>query len=124
MDKSSATYKRTLARKKRRKSIKKKIFGTPEMPRLAVFRSLNHIRAQIIDDTKGITLVSFSTFAKDAEIDRSKKKTEQSFEIGKKLGELALAKGIKNVCFDRGGYLYHGRVKALADGARKAGLKF
>ncbi|MCF7794050.1 MAG: 50S ribosomal protein L18 [Candidatus Cloacimonetes bacterium] len=124
MDKTSATYKRTLARTKRRKAIRKKIFGTPEKPRLAVFRSLNHIRAQIIDDTNGTTMLAFSSFSKVAKIDKSKKKTEQSFEVGKKLGEMAIAKGIKEVCFDRGGYLYHGRVKALADGARKAGLKF
>lgn len=124
MDKSSATYKRNLARKRRKKAIRKKIFGTPERPRLAVYRSLSHIRAQIVDDTTGTTLVAFSSFAKDAKIDNSKKKTEQSFEVGKKLGEMALAKGIKKVCFDRGGYLYHGRVKALAEGARKAGLEF
>ncbi len=124
MDKTSATYQRNLARQRRKRSIRKKVFGTKEMPRLAVFRSLNHIRGQIIDDTTGNTLVAFSSFAKDANIDRSKKKTEQSFEVGKKLGEMALAKGIKKVSFDRGGYLYHGRVKALAEGARKAGLKF
>ena len=124
MDKTSITYKRNAARKRRRKAIRKKIFGTSEKPRLAVFRSLKNISAQIINDEEGKTLVSFSSFAKDAEIDRSKKKTEQSFEIGKKLGELAVKKGIKSVCFDRGGYLYHGRVKALADGARKAGLEF
>ena len=94
------------------------------MPRLAVFRSINNISAQIINDEEGHTLVSVSSSSKDLNIDRSKKKTEQSFEVGKKLGELALKKGIKKVCFDRGGFLYHGRVKALADGARKAGLEF
>ncbi len=124
MNKKSATYKRNLARQRRKKSIRKKIFGTPEMPRLAVFRSLNNISAQIIDDTTGKTLVAFSTLAKDLDLDRKKKKTEQSFEVGQNLGKLALKKGIKKVRFDRGGYLYHGRVKALADGIRKAGLEF
>lgn len=124
MDKSSVTYKRSAARSRRRKAIQKKIFGSAEMPRLAVFRSLNNISAQIINDEDGITICSASTLSKEIKIDRSKKKTEQSFEVGKKLGELAVAKGIKKVCFDRGGFLYHGRVKALADGARKAGLEF
>ncbi len=124
MNKKSATYKRNLARQRRKKSIRKKIFGTPEMPRLAVFRSLNNIGAQIIDDTTGKTLVAFSTLTKGLDLDRKKKKTEQSFEVGQNLGKLALKKGIKKIRFDRGGYLYHGRVKALADGIRKAGLEF
>lgn len=124
MDKKSVSYIRKSVRSKRRRAIRGKIFGTPEMPRLAVFRSLKNISAQIIDDTTGTTLVSYSTIAKDLKIDRSKKKTEQSFEIGQKLGEIALQKGIKKVCFDRAGYLFHGRVKALAEGARKAGLEF
>jgi large subunit ribosomal protein L18 len=124
MNKKSTTYKRNLARQRRKKSIRKKIFGTPEMPRLAVFRSLNNISAQIIDDTTGKTLVAFSSLAKGLDLDRKKKKTEQSFEVGQNLGKLALKKGIKKVRFDRGGYLYHGRVKALADGIRKAGLEF
>jgi len=124
MNKKSATYKRNLARQRRKKSIRKKIFGTPEMPRLAVFRSLNNIGAQIIDDTTGKTLVAFSTLTKGLDLDRKKKKIEQSFEVGQNLGKLALKKGIKKIRFDRGGYLYHGRVKALADGIRKAGLEF
>lgn len=124
MDKYSPTYKRNLARKRRRKAIRKKVFGTADRPRISVFRSLSHIRAQIIDDESGLTLISFSSFAKDQKIDQTKNKTEQSFEVGKILGEMALAKGIKKVCFDRSGYLYHGRVKALAEGARKAGLEF
>ena len=124
MDKSSVTYKRNAARYRRRKAIQKKIFGSTDMPRLAVFRSITNISAQIINDEKCHTLVSVSSLSKDLNIDKSKKKTEQSFEVGKKLGELALEKGIKKVCFDRGGFLYHGRVKALADGARKAGLEF
>ncbi|MDA3812841.1 MAG: 50S ribosomal protein L18 [Candidatus Cloacimonetes bacterium] len=124
INKKSVSYKRYVARAKRKRSIRSNIFGTPEMPRLAVFRSLKNISAQIIDDTTGTTLISFSTIAKDLKIDRSKKKTEQSFEVGQKLGEIALKKGIKKVCFDRAGYLFHGRVKALAAGARKAGLEF
>jgi len=124
MDKKSVSYKRYKARAKRKLASRSKLVGTPEMPRLAVFRSLKNISAQIIDDTTGTTLVSFSTIAKDLKIDKSKKKTEQSFEVGQKLAELALKKGIKKVCFDRAGYLFHGRVKALADGARKAGLEF
>lgn len=124
MDRSSVTYKRKAARLRRRKAIQKKVFGSAEMPRLAVYRSLNNISAQIINDEEGKTLIAASSLSKDLKIDRTKKKTEQSFEIGKILGELALQKGIKKVCFDRGGFLYHGRVKALADGARKAGLEF
>ena len=124
MDNKSISYKRHKARAKRKLAIRGKIFGTPEMPRLAVFRSLKNISAQIIDDTTGTTLVSFSTISKDLKVDKSKKKTEQSFEVGQKLAEIALKKGIKKVCFDRAGYLFHGRVKALAAGARKAGLEF
>jgi len=124
MDKTSVTYKRNTARQRRRKAIQKKIFGSAEMPRLAVYRSIKNISAQIINDEEGKTLISISSLSKDLNIDRSKKKTEQSFEVGKKIGELALKKGIKKVCFDRGGFLYHGRVKALAEGARKAGLEF
>jgi small subunit ribosomal protein S5 len=88
MNKKSTTYKRNLARQRRKKSIRKKIFGTPEMPRLAVFRSLNNISAQIIDDTTGKTLVAFSSLAKGLDLDRKKKKTEQSFEVGQNLGKL------------------------------------
>jgi large subunit ribosomal protein L18 len=89
-----------------------------------VFRSLKNIYAQIIDDTRGLTLVSMSTIAKDTSLTEGSKKTAQSFEVGMKLGEKALAAGITKIAFDRAGYKYHGRVKALADGARKAGLVF
>jgi large subunit ribosomal protein L18 len=123
MNKNSITKKKELARRRRNKAIRKKIFGTEEMPRLVVFRSINNISGQIINDDSGVTLISLSTLSKEIEIDKSKKKVEQSFEVGLKLGEKALEKGIKQVCFDRGGYLYHGRVKAFAEGARKAGLK-
>ncbi|HNX38670.1 MAG TPA: 50S ribosomal protein L18 [Candidatus Cloacimonadota bacterium] len=111
-------------RNRRRAAIRKHMSGTAERPRLAVYRSLKGIYAQIIDDVKGITLVSMSTISKDIELEKGLKKTEQSFQIGLKLGEKALAAGITKVAFDRSGYKYHGRVKALADGARKAGLEF
>ncbi len=111
-------------RARRRAAIRKRLSGTAERPRLVVFRSLNHIYAQIIDDVRGITLVSMSTLAKDMPATDGKKKTEKSFEVGVKLGEKALAAGITKIAFDRAGYKYHGRVKALADGARKAGLLF
>lgn len=111
-------------RKRRHLAIRKKVSGTSERPRLVVFRSLKHIYAQIIDDTKGETLISMSTIAKDMGPLTGKKKTEQSYEVGVKLGEKALAAGINKVAFDRSGYKYHGRIKALAEGARKAGLDF
>lgn len=111
-------------RNRRRAAIRKRLSGTTERPRLVVFRSLKNIYAQIIDDTKGVTLVSMSTKAKDLSSLEGMKKTAQSFEVGLKLGEKAMAAGITKVAFDRAGYKYHGRVKALADGARKAGLAF
>lgn len=123
MIKSSNTIKNAL-RNRRRAAIRKHLKGTTERPRLVVFRSLKNIYAQIIDDSKGTTLVSMSTRGKDISSLEGKKKTEQSFEVGLKLGEKALAAGIAKVAFDRAGYKYHGRVKALADGARKAGLDF
>lgn len=105
--------------------IRKRIFGTPERPRLAVFRSLKHIYAQIIDDTKGHTLCSASTLDKEL---RGKlkglTKTQQAAEVGKLIAQRALALGITQVVFDRGGHKYHGRVKALADAVRQAGLSF
>lgn len=112
-------------RLKRHARIRKKISGTSECPRLSVYRSLNHIYAQIIDDVAGNTLVACSTVEKAlAKEIKGKSKSEVAVVVGKKLAEKALAKGIKQVVFDRGGYLYTGRVKALADGAREAGLKF
>lgn len=104
-----------------RRSIRKKIAGTAVKPRLAVFRSNKAIYAQLIDDNNGFTLVSASSQElKDAK----GTKVEVSKTVGQKLAEKALSNGISEVTFDRGGYLYHGRVKALADGAREAGLKF
>ncbi|MDP2173971.1 MAG: 50S ribosomal protein L18 [Candidatus Cloacimonadaceae bacterium] len=115
---------KTALRQRRRAAIRKRLSGTAQRPRLAVFRSLKHIYAQIIDDAKGLTLVSMSSKAKDFDADKGTKRTELSFVVGVKLGEKALAAGITKVAFDRAGYKYHGRVKALADGARKAGLEF
>ncbi len=116
---------RAEARKRRHKRVRKKVFGTPERPRLCVFRSLKHIYAQIIDDTIGHTLVAASTLDPAIrEKIKGKTKTEQAREVGLLLAQKALAKGITKVAFDRGGYKYHGRVKALAEGARKGGLEF
>ncbi len=105
--------------------IRKHLSGTPERPRLSVFISLKNIYAQIIDDSKGVTLVSASTLDKDLKGKlKSMKTVEAARLVGETIAEKALAKGIKQVAFDRGGYLYHGRVKALADAAREKGLKF
>jgi len=112
-------------RLRRHLRVRKKVFGTPDRPRLAVFRSLNHIYAQIIDDLRGHTLVSASTL--DPEIrDKVKglRKTEAARVVGEVLGRRALRACITRVGCDRGGFKYHGRVKALADGARAAGLQF
>jgi len=109
-------------RMKRHKRVRAKISGTPEMPRLNVFRSEANIYAQVIDDTKGVTLVSASSLDKAIEGYGGNKTAAEA--VGKLVAERALAHGIETVVFDRGGYLYHGRVKALADGAREGGLKF
>ncbi len=104
--------------------IRKKMKGTGERPRLAIFRSVAHIYAQVIDDTKGVTLVA----ANSTEGEKGKKSAGGNVaaarEIGKRVAERAKEQGIKQVVFDRGGYIYHGRVKALADAAREAGLEF
>ncbi len=112
-------------RLKRHERVRSKISGTSERPRLSVFRSLNHIYAQIIDDVKGVTLVSCSTL--DKEVKESVKeltKKEAAKVVGTELAKRALEKGITEVVFDRGGYIYTGRVECVADGAREAGLKF
>lgn len=106
-----------------RRRLRSRLKGSAERPRLAIFRSNKQIYAQIIDDEAGITLVSCSSRIKDLNL-QPLSKTDQSREVGKKLAELAKGKGIEKVVFDRGGYLYHGRVKALADGAREGGLNF
>ena len=109
----------------RHERVRKKISGTPEMPRLSVYRSLNHIYAQIIDDTKGITLVSASTIdpALKGQLEEVDKKGAAKL-VGKLVAERAVQAGIKTVVFDRGGYVYTGRVAELAAGAREAGLEF
>jgi len=108
--------------------IRKKIQGTAERPRLNVYRSVNHIYAQVIDDSKGATLVAATSVEKGKGIKGDKRPTGGNLgsakEVGKLIAERAKEKGIEKVVFDRGGYLYHGRVKALADAAREAGLKF
>ena len=112
-------------RRIRHKRIRKHITGTAERPRLCVFRSSRHIYAQIIDDENGHTLVCASTLEKElrAQI-KGLRNTEQEAAIGRLIAQRALEKGIKSVVFDRGGYKYHGRVKALADASREAGLEF
>jgi len=111
--------KKDLRRLRIKRGIRKKISGTPENPRLSVFRSNVHIYAQLIDDVNGQTLAAASS-----ESGVKGNKTDQSKEVGKMIAEKATAAGIKKVVFDRNGYLYHGRVKALADSAREGGLKF
>ena len=105
------------------KRIRRKISGTTERPRLAVFRSLNHIYAQVIDDSKGATLVAAST-TEPAWRGRTGGNIAAAKEIGRTIAERAKDKGINRVVFDRGGYIYHGRVKGLAEAAREAGLEF
>ena len=116
---------RLVARKRRHARVRSKVVGTPERPRLNVFRSLNQIYAQIIDDSRGHTLVAASSTEAGlrATLD-GKTKTQQAVEVGKLLAERALQAGIQQVVFDRAGYKYHGRVKALAEASRAAGLKF
>ncbi len=109
-------------RRIRRYRIRKRVSGSTERPRLSVFRSARHIYAQIIDDARGVTLVAASS---REDIPREGKgKLGVCTEVGKRLAARAKEKGVARVCFDRGGYLYHGRVKALADGARAGGLEF
>ena len=110
------------ARIKRHRRVRAKISGTPECPRLCVFRSAKHIYAQIIDDVNGVTLASASTVEKDFGAYGGNK--EAAAKVGKLVAERALEKKIETVVFDRGGFIYTGRVKELADGAREGGLKF
>jgi large subunit ribosomal protein L18 len=120
--KSNATR---LARVRRHERVRSKVDGTTDRPRLSVFRSLNHIYAQVIDDVKGITVVSASTV--DPEIASNlegKAKKSQAELVGQFVAKRAMEKGVEKVVFDRGGYKYNGRVQALADAARKQGLKF
>jgi len=111
--------KRNQIRQRIHQRIRRKMSGTAERPRLNVYRSLNHIYAQVVDDQAGVTIVSASTIKS-----KSGGNVAAAKEIGKAIAERAKEKGVKKVVFDRGGYLYHGRVKALADAAREAGLEF
>ena len=113
---------RAKARAKRHSRVRNKISGTAECPRLNVFRSSKHIYAQIIDDIKGVTLCSASSMSKDFEGNGGNK--EGARKVGEMIAKAAADKGIENVVFDRGGYLYHGRIQELAEGAREGGLKF
>ena len=113
-------------RKRRQLRTRKKIVGTAERPRLAIFRSLKHIQAQLIDDATGHSLLGLSSNSKDLkeQLNSLESKCDRSREVGKVLAARAQEAGISQVVFDRAGYLYHGRVKALAEGAREGGLKF
>jgi len=115
-----ATKKKLIKRAVRHNRVRSRISGTEDRPRLSVFRANRHIYAQIIDDTKGVTLATASS----KEVKAKDKKTGISAAVGKLIGEKALAKNISTVKFDRGGFAYHGRVKALAEAARESGLKF
>jgi large subunit ribosomal protein L18 len=105
-------------RRRRHFRVRKKVIGTAERPRLVIYRSLKHVYAQLVDDNTRRTIMTVTDGGLDG------KKVEKSFEIGKRIAERAKEAGVKQVVFDRGGYLYHGRVKAVADGAREGGLEF
>lgn len=114
---------KNVSRKRRHNRVRKNLFGTTERPRLNVYRSNKHIYAQLIDDTTGVTLASASTVDKELSVDSSSS-VAAATQVGELIAKRAQDKGHKSVVFDRGGYLYHGRVKALADAAREAGLEF
>ena len=119
------TSQRLVARLKRKKRIRKNIFGSQDRPRMSVFRSSKHIYAQIIDDVEGTTLVSASTLDKEFIDEKVEgKKVDIAKAVGNLIGKRALDKGITKVVLDRNGFLYHGRVKSLSEGAREAGLNF
>ena len=116
---------KTQARLKRKKRIRKKLVGSANRPRLCVFRSAKHIYAQVIDDAVGQTLASASSTEKAVQGNsKSKNKLTDANAVGEMIGRRAMEKGIQQVVFDRNGFLYHGRIKAVSEGARKAGLKF
>ena len=116
---------RSEVRVKKHRRIRNRLSGTTECPRLAVFRSNNHMYAQIIDDTVGNTLVSASTLQKDVKANQKKtNNVDAAAYLGKVIANKAVEKGIKDVVFDRGGFIYHGKIQALADAAREAGLNF
>jgi large subunit ribosomal protein L18 len=114
-----------VGRERRKLRIRRKISGTAEKPRLSVYRSTKHIYAQVVDDVTGTTLAHMSTLAKDVKAAITEDtKSDAAKKVGNAVAKLLLAKGISKVVFDRNGYLYHGRIQALADAAREAGLKF
>jgi large subunit ribosomal protein L18 len=117
------SFNKDARRQKIRYRIRKKVQGTAERPRLAVYRSNSDIYVQLINDIDGVTLGAATSLAKGKK-SANGSKIDQSVQVGKKIAEVAISKGITEVAFDRGGYLYHGRVKALADAAREGGLKF
>ena len=121
---ATKTNERRVRRDRRHRRVRKKVVGTTERPRLAVYRSLNNLEAQVIDDTRGVTLLGISTLATAVKEGGELKKAERGRLAGKLLAEKAKEQGITRVVFDRGGYLYHGRVKAFAEGAREGGLEF
>jgi large subunit ribosomal protein L18 len=114
---------RGAARQKRHERLRLRLSGSPERPRLAVFRSLNHIYAQVIDDTSGKTLAAASSLEKELK-GSGQKKTDEAKSVGRLIAERAKSAGIERVVFDRAGFRYHGRIKSLADAAREAGLEF
>ncbi len=120
-----AVNEKTDMRLRRKRRIRKRVLGTPERPRLSVFRSARHIYAQIIDDRSACTLAAASSLEKAvAEAAAGRKKTDKAVLVGQLVAQRARARGIEKVVFDRNGFLYHGRVKAVSDGAREAGLQF
>lgn len=120
----SNTNTKAVARDKRRKSVRKKIHGTADRPRLAIFRSAKHIYAQVIDDDRGLTLASASTLSPELKGESFESKRDAAAAVGRLVAAKAKAAEVAQVVFDRGGFLYHGRIAALADGAREAGLEF
>ncbi|WP_404450877.1 50S ribosomal protein L18 [Virgibacillus necropolis] len=114
---------KNILRKKRQKRVRKNLFGTEQRPRLNVYRSNNNIYVQLIDDVNGVTLTSASTADKELNVEATGN-VEAAIKVGEMIAKRAQDKGYKSIVFDRGGYLYHGRVKALADAAREAGLEF
>lgn len=121
----SKTNPSVAARLKRKRRIRTKVHGTPERPRLTVYKSLKHIYAQVIDDTTGMTLAAASTLSPEYKaLDAVKGKVGAAEKVGELLAKKALEKGITKVVFDRNGFIYHGRIRAVADGARAAGLEF
>lgn len=121
----SIAEERKLSRGKRKQRIRKRVAGTPQRPRLCVFRSAKHIYAQIIDDSRGATLVAANSLEKEVRSQgRFASKVAAAVSVGKLVGQRALSRGISKVVFDRSGFLYHGRIKAVSQGAREAGLDF